>query len=152
MLMFLGDLTFVTEIFVLGIGMVILDLAKKENSNLLRGAGWIMSVAALLCIICTGYFFFKYYFSKNSYALFSGPFMHHDQYKGEMMHGLNRFHHGGMMMNYREMGETKMFQSCINNLEGKMMGQEQIQMMKRCMTKYFGEMDEKPKKNLEKED
>lgn len=80
---FLGDLAFMFEIFVLGLGLVVLYFGKKENAKLLRASGWIMSVAATLGLICTGYFYLKYFFAGG----FDKPYAQHRMMDPSMMKG-----------------------------------------------------------------
>ncbi|MBK24525.1 MAG: hypothetical protein CME70_11075 [Halobacteriovorax sp.] len=58
---FLGDIAFVFEILVLGIGLLIIYYGKKENSKLVRFAGYMMSAISILALTCTTFFYFKYY-------------------------------------------------------------------------------------------
>ena len=60
---FLGDIAFMVEILVLGIGLIVIHYGKKEDSKLVKAAGYIMSVASVFALVCTTYFYFKYYFN-----------------------------------------------------------------------------------------
>lgn len=60
---FLGDIAFMLEVFVLGVGLVILHFSAEKNSNYLKWAGRIMATASVLGILCTSFFYFKYYFA-----------------------------------------------------------------------------------------
>lgn len=131
---FLGDLAFMFEVFVLGLGLVTLHFSKKENSNLLKWAGRLMSTFAALGIICTGYFYMKYFFA--------GDFdhIHHmrksrNQMEMNMMHSNRQPKHlmmtPQMMENDKKQMLTKMNQ-CVDQIQGKMMNEENNLMLKNC--------------------
>lgn len=122
---FLGDLAFMFEVFVLGVGLVVLHFATKENSKLLKASGWIMSVVAVLGMACTGYFYMKYYFSGG----FDQPYPQHHMMKGNMMGGMMK---GQGMGPGRDMMMKNMHQ-CISQMQGQPMGPEMMQKMKGCM-------------------
>ncbi|MBK24575.1 MAG: hypothetical protein CME70_11325 [Halobacteriovorax sp.] len=60
---FLGDIAFMIEILVLGLGLVVIHYGKKEKSKLLKTSGYLMSIFSILALICTTFFYFKYYFN-----------------------------------------------------------------------------------------
>ena len=60
---FLGDIAFMFEVFVLGIGLVVLHFEKKENSGFLRWSGRLMATFGVLGMVCTGFFYLKYFFA-----------------------------------------------------------------------------------------
>ena len=60
---FLGDIAFMLEIFVLGMGLIVIHHGKKEDSRLIKFSGYLMSSISILALICTTYFYFKYYFN-----------------------------------------------------------------------------------------
>lgn len=58
---FLGDITFMLKFLVLGFGFVLLHLNTKEPSKYLKWGGRIMVSGALFGLLCTGYFYMKYF-------------------------------------------------------------------------------------------
>ena len=150
---FLGDLAFMFEIFVLGAGLVVLYFGLKESSKLLKASGYIMSVVATLGIICTGYYYLKYYFAGS----FDQAYPQHHMMKQSMMQNMMK---GGMMgkgmMSGQGMGMMKgmmqkNMQQCMGSMQGKMMNPEMMKKMKGCMMQGMGNM-EPGQKEMSKEE
>jgi len=60
-MVFLGDIAFIFDVVLLAAGLITYHWAKKEKSQLLKGAAWMMIVTAVLAVICTGYYWMSYY-------------------------------------------------------------------------------------------
>jgi len=60
MLMFMATLVFLIELVLIASGLLALNAANKENSELVKWAGWILTFGGILAIICTTYFSLKY--------------------------------------------------------------------------------------------
>lgn len=58
---FLGDIAFMLEILVLGIGLLIIYYGQKVNSKLVKFSGYMMSIVSVFALICTTFFYFKYF-------------------------------------------------------------------------------------------
>ncbi len=58
---FAGDIAATLEIALIGAGLVIVYYALKEDSKLMKAAGYIMIIGGTLGLICTGYWWFKYH-------------------------------------------------------------------------------------------
>ena len=135
---FLGDLAFMFEIFVLGIGLVVLYFAKKEGSKLLKASGWIMSVAAVFGLICTSYFYFKYYFAGEFNSAHPQHYMMNQSSMKNMMNrgmmgmmGKGMMPHGrGMMNGNFMMGKMH---DCMGAMDGQTMNSEKIEEMQSCI-------------------
>lgn len=130
---FLGDLAFMFEVFVLGVGLVVLYFANKEDSKLLKASGWIMSVVAVLGMACTGYFYMKYFFAGG----FDTPYPKHHMMQQMMRDGMKKDGMMGRMMKGRRMdGQGMMMknmQHCMTQMQGKTMGPQMMQKVKGCM-------------------
>ncbi len=63
MAQFLGDIAFMIEVLIVGLGLVALHFNKREGSSYLKWAGRLMITAGVLGMICTSFFYFKYMFS-----------------------------------------------------------------------------------------
>lgn len=61
MAQFLGDIAFILEVLGLAAGLVLLHRARREDpSNLLKAAGWILTVSGVAGVLCTTYFWLGY--------------------------------------------------------------------------------------------
>lgn len=60
-MVFLGDIAFILDMALLVAGLIVLYLAKKEDSKLLKITAWIMIVTGVLAVICTSYYWLYYY-------------------------------------------------------------------------------------------
>lgn len=108
---FLGDIAFMIEVLVLGLGLVVLHFSVKEGSNLLKWSGRIMVICGLLGMICTSYYYMKYFWA------------------GEFHHA----RHSAMM--YRN-GSSHMMQDmdhCFSRVSGSMMNTENQELLKSCL-------------------
>ncbi len=58
---FLGDIAFMIEALVLGLGLVVLHFNQKESSPYLKWSGRLMAACAIFGMICTITFYLKYF-------------------------------------------------------------------------------------------
>ena len=72
---FLGDIAFMVEFLVLGIGLIVIHYGKKEDSKLVKAAGYIMSVASVFALVCTTYFLKKLNITMHYYTNISFDIM-----------------------------------------------------------------------------
>ena len=63
MAQFLGDIAFMIEVLIVGLGLVVLHFNNREGSSYLKWAGRLMITAGVLGMICTSFFYFKYMLS-----------------------------------------------------------------------------------------
>lgn len=61
MILFLGDIAFILETLVFGIGLVIWHWGSREKSKMLLFAGRVLAVVAVLTMICTSYYYVCYW-------------------------------------------------------------------------------------------
>lgn len=61
MVMFLGHIAFILEIFALATGLVLVRLSK-ENKGVSSLAGWILVIFGILGVICSLYYMMQYYY------------------------------------------------------------------------------------------
>ncbi len=69
MIVFLGDIAFYMATLVFAVGIYMIHHAKHHDSEkckLLNSGGYIVTTIALLGMLCTGYYWIKYY-SDGSY-------------------------------------------------------------------------------------
>lgn len=108
---FLGDIAFMIEVLVLGLGLVVLHFSKKEGSDLLKWSGRIMCVFGFLGMICTSYYYMKYFWS------------------GEFHHA----HHATMMSRKGAGYLMHDMDHCLSKASGTMMNTENQHMLKECL-------------------
>jgi len=60
MLMFVAEIAFLLELAVIAAGLYLLAKARKDSSNLVKLAGWILIVGGIGTALCTWYFSAKY--------------------------------------------------------------------------------------------
>jgi len=58
---FNGDIAAMLEIALIGAGFVVLYYAYKEGSKLMKAGGCVMLIGGTLGLLCTSYWWFKYY-------------------------------------------------------------------------------------------
>ncbi len=58
---FMGDIAAMLEIALIGAGLIVLHFAHKDGAKLLKSAAYIMLVGGILGLLCTTYYWFKYY-------------------------------------------------------------------------------------------
>lgn len=58
---FTGDIAAMLELALISAGLVVLYYALKEGSKLMKAAGYIMIIGGTLGLVCTGFWWFKYY-------------------------------------------------------------------------------------------
>lgn len=61
MVMFLGHIAFILEMFALATGLVLVRLSE-ENKGLSSLAGWILVIVGILGAICTWYYMIQYFY------------------------------------------------------------------------------------------
>ena len=109
-MVFLGDIAFYMAVLVFATGVFMVHHACHHDAGkqcrLLKFGGYIVVVISLLGMLCTGYYWLKYY-SQGAY---------------EKNH---RQHHAMMM--------GKGMQHCMGQMEGKMMDPNMMMKMKSCM-------------------
>ena len=128
---FLGDLAFMFEVFVLGVGLWFVFLGRKEKSKLVSRAGWFMSVTSALGLICTTAFYLKYWNAGE----FDHAYPHHTgMHQQMMMGGRGDGSSRHMMMNPKMMNNMHdSMMQCMNNIQGKTMGPDMMEKMKSCV-------------------
>ena len=57
---FLGKISMVLDIAMVGGGLIVLHLGKKEASALLKSAGYLFLVGGIAMALCTGFYSMKY--------------------------------------------------------------------------------------------
>jgi hypothetical protein len=135
---FLGDIAFMFEVLVLGVGLVILHFNKKDPSSYLKWAGKILTTVAVLGMLCTGYFYMKYWFAgefDSAHHMGSGQTM-----MGRMMPGMGGPRH--MMMTPSMMENMKMHMknevgNCLSDMSGKMMDEATKDHIQSCLVDKF---------------
>ena len=142
---FLGDIAFMLEVLIFGLALIVFHYGKKEGAKLLTLSGGFMGVAALLGMVCTGYFYLKYYFDDafdraypTHQMMMKGGMMHGGMMKGGM--GMKGSMGSGMPM----MGKMK---NCMHGMHGKMMDAEAMAKMKSCMMAGSGVSAEEHKEH-----
>ena len=131
---FLGDLAFMVEVFVLGLGLWFVFLGRKESSKLVTGAGWFMSGAAAFGLICTTFFYFKYWNAgefDHAYPQHKmmGSEMHQMMMGGKSQHMMMN---PQMMQNLRHSMMTGITE-CMQSAQGKTMEAKIMDQIKNCM-------------------
>jgi hypothetical protein len=58
---FAGDIAYVLEIALIGVGFVVLHFALKEGSKLMKIGAYVMLIGGVLGLVCTSMFWFKYW-------------------------------------------------------------------------------------------
>ena len=116
-MVFLGDIAFYMATLVFAVGIYMVHHACHHDSGkpcrLLKSGGYIVVVISLLGILCTGYYWLKY-FSQGAYNM---PYPKHHS---RMMNNNNK----GMMSG---MGH------CMGQMEGKVMDSSMMMKVKSCM-------------------
>ena len=80
MILFLGDIAGMLEIFAIGFGFVLLHKARSEsNPGLLKTGAWVLLAGGVIVGLCTIYYFFEY---KSQGALDTAMPMHSTQLDG----------------------------------------------------------------------
>jgi hypothetical protein len=136
-MVFLGDMAFYMATLVFAVGIYMIHHAKhhqSEQCKLLKSGGYIVTTIALLGMLCTGYYWMKYfyqgaYITASNYSMQQG--MMGGNMSGHMMPGMmgNR----GMMMGGGQNPQMmNHFQQCMGQMQGKMMGPEMMEQMQIC--------------------
>jgi hypothetical protein len=118
---FLGDLAFMFEIYVLGLGLVVLHFNKREPSVYLRWSGRLMTVFGVVGLVCTGFFYMKYFLA------------------GEFDHA----YHMGIKSSYSSRSHSETgnvmpgMNDCLGQIQGKMMNDENMNHAKICMAEML---------------
>jgi len=133
MIVFLGDIAFYTATLIFAVGIFMVHHAFHHATGkpclLLKSGGYLVIVISLLGMLCTGYFWFKYY----SQGAYSTP--HQKQHS--------------MMLNAKMKTEDMSgMQHCMREVEGKSMDPDMMMKMKSCMMKKNA-TSIKPKENHE---
>lgn len=139
MAVFLGDIAFYMGTLVFAVGIYMIHHANHhdaEKCKLLNYGGYIVTTIALLGMLCTGYYWLKYY-SDGSYKTASPHSMQQNMMsgmKGGMMGGK------GMGMNPQMMGQ-KMNQCMGQMPEGAKMDAAMREQMKNCVMNEMPNQD-----------
>ena len=72
---FLGKISMVLDIAMIGGGLIAMHFGKKEASALLKGAGYLFLIGGIALTLCTGYTSMRYHF------------------QGEVEHAYEKKHH-----------------------------------------------------------
>ncbi len=139
---FLGDIAVMFEVLILGAGLVVLHFGKKQSAKLILWAGNLLVAASVAGLICSGYYYFKYFFAgefEHAYptaAVQGGP-MGMGQMSGMMSNGMMGRGMGQGMMGKGQMSMQTMMmnnmQKCMSGMQGKMMDNSMMKDMKSCM-------------------
>jgi hypothetical protein len=73
---FLGDIAVMLEVLILGLGIIVIYFAKREGSKLLSWAGNLFIAASVAGLLCSGTYYFKYYFAgefAHAYPIVTSP-------------------------------------------------------------------------------
>ena len=136
-MVFLGDIAFILEVLVVGLGFIALHYALKENAKLMKIGAYILIVVGILSSLCTGYYWMKYFYQgEYSTGMHSSRMMHGMMGKGCMMH--EKMMGKGNMMNMMsgqpsDMPMMKQMMQCMQQAKGKMMDESQMKNMQNCM-------------------
>ena len=77
---FTGDIAAMLEVSLIGMSLVLLHYALKEDSKLMKIGAYIMLIGGILGLLCTSYWWFEY----HGLGVFNNPsvstlnLMHHD--------------------------------------------------------------------------
>lgn len=119
MVVFLGDIAFYMATLIFAVGIYMLHHAKhhdSEKSKLLSNGGYVVTTIALIGMLCTGYYWVKYFYD-GSYKTSSTHSM-----QQEMMGG------NGMRINHQMIGQ------CIAQMpEGAKIDESVRERMKSCV-------------------
>lgn len=141
MVLFLGDIAFMLEVMALAAGLVVLYFAQERASGLLKAAGYILAVGGALGILCSGFYWVKYwsqgaFMSAHPMSMQGGgPMMGHG---GMPMRGMM----GGGMMSARHEAMTEQMDQCIDKLSGRPLDAEGMKAMHRCVLEGMQSMME----------
>lgn len=148
-MVFLGDIAFYMATLVFAVGVWMIHHSKHHDTGkecrLLKTGGYIVTVISILGMLCTGYYWMKYY-SQDAYKK---PFPHH-----EMMSMNGMMGKGGMMGMMKMMGKGNMMgnmDGCMSQMQGKMMDSEMMAKMKGCMMQGMGNMNDGDKEMSKEE-
>lgn len=134
MTVFLGDIAFYMATLVFAVGIYMIHHAKHHDSEqckLLKSGGYIVTTIALLGMLCTGYYWMKYYYG-GSYET-SSPQSMQGMMGGDMGNMMPGMMSGkGMAMNPQMMGQ--MMGTCLEQMpEGMKMDSAMRGKMKACL-------------------
>lgn len=144
MIVFLGDIAFYMATLVFAAGIYMIHHAKHHDSKqckLLKSGGYIVTTIALLGMLCTGYYWIKYY-SDGSYKTTSPHSM-----QGMMGGGMGNMISGMMSgkdigMNPQMMGQ--MMGTCLGQMpEGMKIDSAMRERMNTCLNQQVNSV--KPK-------
>ena len=119
-MVFLGDIAFYMATLVFAVGIYMIHHACHHDSGkpcrLLKLGGYFVVLISLLGMLCSGYYWLKYY----SQGAYNTP---HSQ------------HHS--MMTNEKLGTSTMdgMGHCMGQMEGKLMDSSMMMMVKTCMKK-----------------
>lgn len=89
---FLGNISFLLDLAMIGSALIVLHFAKKESSGCLKGAGYFLLISGIVLALCTGYYGMKYHFQGDfDRAYFKKPRHSRPWERGEKV----RRHHKG---------------------------------------------------------
>ncbi|MCB0362317.1 MAG: hypothetical protein KDD35_06330 [Bdellovibrionales bacterium] len=155
MTVFLGDIAFYMATLVFAVGIYMIHHAKHHDSEkckLLNSGGYIVTTIALLGMLCTGYYWMKYYFD-GSYKTAS-PHSMQQMMSGNMMGQMMSGMMGGKGMGMMGQGMPMMMQNveqCLGQMKGKMVDQKMMESMQSCMQERMGKMGSSQKETNQEE-
>ncbi|MCB0362196.1 MAG: hypothetical protein KDD35_05725 [Bdellovibrionales bacterium] len=131
---FLGDIAFMFEVLILGLGLVVLHLNRKESSTYLKWAGRLMASFGVLGMICTGFFYMKYFFAGEFNQAHHMKGTHHSmmgmlQEDNEDSHIMTN---PKMLLNMKKHMVSEM-SKCVDKAQGNMMDAESKKMINKCI-------------------
>jgi uncharacterized membrane protein YeiB len=138
---FLGDIAFMIEVFALSIGLIVLHFNKKEKSVYLSWAGRLLSAFGVLGMVCTGFFYIKYFFAGEFDQTHSmGKPSHSMMEMMGVMQNQNRADENHVIMNPQILKNMRQHMistvnECMEMVEGKMIDAESKLMIETCFQK-----------------
>ncbi len=114
MIVFLGDIAFYMATLVFAVGIYMIHHANHHDSkkcNLLTYGGYLVTTIALFGMLCTGYYWIRYY-ANGSYQTTGSHSMNQGMMGGSMMSGMMG---QGKMMNPEMM---KQMHNCLMGSSG----------------------------------
>ena len=129
MTVFLGDIAFYMATLVFAVGIYMIHHAKHHDSErckLLNSGGYIVTTIALLGMLCTGYYWMKYYLGGSYKA--ASPHSMQQMMSGNMMGQMR----SGMMDQGMPMMMRNMEQ-CMGQMKGRTVDPKMMESMQSCM-------------------
>lgn len=133
---FLGDIAFMLEALVLGIGLLFIAWGRREDppSRLITNAGWVLSILAILGFACTAGSYINYWRYGEldyAYAPSEGARGDNDFSGSRSFYGMPYYHHRHMLRHQHRLSNA--FSTCMKTAAGQQINDDTIASVERCI-------------------